>query len=341
MYGQTRTLRAAILLAVMSELLAAQGPATELVIDIENVVHYAADLSDITKFARNPAITPGVSLGLLPTQTPNFMLSTNIGDIVRVNGQPAKGLFASRARGMGTTTTPTAGRVIADVVRAAMREDIFEILQPDGTPIGSIMIFGFSGGAAPPGQPSTQNGNWAIVGGTGAFMGARGQAVEDVSRNITGRGASMAEDPAFRRVHGGGTRRFILQVIPLHTPQVLPTRNGLAVVHSSDFAPLSAARPAKAGEILSVFMSGLGPTVPAVPPGQPFPSVPLAVVSSPVVVSFNGKPTEVLAAVGSPFAVNGYQVNFRIPQDAPKGEADIEITVAWVASTPRISIMVE
>jgi hypothetical protein len=220
-----------------------------------------------------------------------------------------------------------------------MREDIFEILQPDGTPIGSIMIFGFSGGAAPPGQPSSQSGNWAIVGGTGAFMGARGQAVEDVSRNITGRGASMAEDPAFRRVHGGGTRRFILHVIPLNAPQIL--NNGTALVHSSDFAPLTASRPAKAGEILSIFMSGLGPTVPPVPPGQPFPSAPLAVVNSPVVVSFNGKPTEVLAAVGSPFAVNGYQINFRIPPDAPKGEADIEITVAWVATTPAISIIVE
>ena len=340
MKRHSRTIGSAIVLAVMCDGLLAQGPTTELVIDIENVVHYASDLSDTTKFARNMNITPSISLGSSPTQTPNFMLSTNIGDIVRVNGQPAKGLFASRARGMGTTTSLTPGRAIADVVRVAMREDIFEILQPDGTPIGSIMIFGFSGCAAPPGQPSSESGNWAIVGGTGAFLGARGQAEEESSRNITGRGASMAEDPAFRRINGGGTRRFVLHIIPMSTPQTLPTRTGLALVHSSDFTPLSAARPAKAGEILSVFMSGLGPTVPPVAPGQPFPSAPLAVVNSPVVVTFNGKPTEVLAAVGSPNSFNSYQINFRIPLDAPKGEADIGITVAWVASTP-ISILVE
>jgi hypothetical protein len=33
--------------------------------------------------------------------------------------------------------------------------------------------------------------------------------------------------------------------------------------------------------------------------------------------------------------------NFRIPPDAPKGEAEIEVTVAWVASTPGMSIVVD
>src|SRR5688572_25633868 len=110
MKRHSRTIGSAIVLAVMCDGLLAQGPTTELVIDIENVVHYASDLSDTTKFARNANITPSISLGSSPTQTPNFMLTTNIGDIVRVNGQPAKGLFASRARGMGTTTSPTPGR---------------------------------------------------------------------------------------------------------------------------------------------------------------------------------------------------------------------------------------
>src|SRR5688572_24537188 len=117
-----------------------QGPATtQLTIDVENFVIYMSDTPDITKLARNAAITPSIGIGSLPTQTPNFTLNTGIGDIVAVNGQPAKGLFASRSRGMGTTTSVSPGRAIADIVRAAMREDVFEILQPDGTPIGSIM----------------------------------------------------------------------------------------------------------------------------------------------------------------------------------------------------------
>jgi hypothetical protein len=54
MIGQHRTFAATFLLALVSELVRAQGLTTEFIIEIENVVHYAADLSDITKFVRNP-----------------------------------------------------------------------------------------------------------------------------------------------------------------------------------------------------------------------------------------------------------------------------------------------
>jgi hypothetical protein len=58
-----------------------------------------------------------------------------------------------------------------------MREHIFEILNaPFKRQIGTIMSTGFSGGVCPPGTgPSAEHGNWAIVGGTGAYLGARGQ----------------------------------------------------------------------------------------------------------------------------------------------------------------------
>ena len=52
----------------------------------------------------------------------------------------------------------------------------FEILKSDGTPIGTIVTNGFAAGAAPPGAPSSVTGtNFVITGGTGAFLGVRGQ----------------------------------------------------------------------------------------------------------------------------------------------------------------------
>jgi hypothetical protein len=310
----------------------AQGPeVTHLTIDLANVVEYRADVPDITKYARNPNLTPGTAIGTGPTETPNFVLNTGIGDIVAVNGLPAKGLFASRSRPIITSTTPSPGQAIADVTRTSIREDVFEILQPDGTPVGSIMIFGLSGGPAPPGQPSTERGNWAIVGGTGAFLGARGQA-EGPGNNP--RIASMGEDPANRRVNGGGPSRYFLHIIPMTRPSIVLTRTGPAVVHSSDFTLVTPSHPALAGEMLSLFATGLGPTVPAVPPGDPFPPAPLARVNSPVVVTVNGRPAEVLAAVGFPGSVDGYQVNFRLPSDAAPGEVSVAISAAWVAGAP-------
>jgi uncharacterized protein (TIGR03437 family) len=143
----------------------------------------------------------------------------------------------------------------------------------------------------------------------------------------------MAEDPANRRINGGGTIRFFLHVIPVTTPQIATTAGGPAVTHSSDFSLVTASKPAAAGEILSLFATGLGPTNPGVDPGQPFPSNPAAAVNSPVDVTVNGKPAEVLGAVGYPGVVDGYQVNFRVPPDTGKGLAAIQVSAAWVAST--------
>lgn len=91
---------------------------------------------------------------------------------------------------------------------------------------------------------------------------------------------------------------------------------------------------------MSLFMTGLGPTKPGVDPGSPFPASPPAVVNSPVNVMVNGKSAEVLGAVGYPGAVNGYQVNFRVPSDAAHGTATIQVASAWIAG-PAVQIAIQ
>jgi uncharacterized protein (TIGR03437 family) len=144
----------------------------------------------------------------------------------------------------------------------------------------------------------------------------------------------MTEDPAGRRIHGGGKVHFVFQLIPMTRAEIVLTANGPAVTHSDDFSLVTAAKPANAGEILSLFATGFGPTRPTVDVGKPFPASPLAVVNSPVAVTVNGKPAEVLGAVGYPGSVDGYQVNFRIPADTQKGTAAIQVIVAWIPCAP-------
>ena len=119
-------------------------------------------------------------------------------------------------------------------------------------------------------------------------------------------------------------------MIPMFTPQIVVTPTGPAVTHSSDFTLVSPSKPAAPGEILSLFATDLGPTVPEVDPGLPFPSNPTAAVNSPVTVTVNGKTADVLAAVGYPGSADGYQVNFRVPPDAARGSAIIQVSAAWV-----------
>jgi uncharacterized protein (TIGR03437 family) len=123
-------------------------------------------------------------------------------------------------------------------------------------------------------------------------------------------------------------------------PTVVTTANGPAVTHSNDFSLVSSAKPASAGEVLSLFATGLGPTRASLSPGQPFPSSPVAAVNSPIDVTVNGKSAEVLAAVGYPGTVDGYQVNFRVPPDTPKGSSSLQVTAAWI-SGPPVSITVQ
>src|SRR5437763_15766902 len=112
----------------------------------------------------------------------------------------------------------------------------------------------------------------------------------------------------------------------MERPEIAILPAGPGITHSSDFSPVTSAKPAAAGEILSLFVTGLGPTVPAVDPGQPFPSSPAAIVNSPIEVKVNASSAEVLAAVGYPGSLDGYQVNFRVPQGAAKGVATVQVS---------------
>jgi uncharacterized protein (TIGR03437 family) len=302
-----------------------------LQIDVANNVLYDEDVSDVTKFATDPNVTPD-SHG-----AKNFARALGVADMVAVNGQPVKGTHVRSAVNFFLRTAPTPGQAIADTAWNGLAAFTFEILKTDGTSIGTIVTYGFAGASAPPGAPltATAGGNFVIMGGTGAFLGARGQMemVANPPGVASQRGASITEDPANRRLNGGGTQRYVVHLIPMESPEIALLPAGPAVTHSSDFSLVTAAKPATAGEILSLFARGLGPVTPGVDPGQPFPSSPLAIVNSPVEVTVNGKAAEVLSAVGLPGAVDGYQVNFRMPPDTAKGPASIQVSVAWISGT--------
>jgi uncharacterized protein (TIGR03437 family) len=96
---------------------------------------------------------------------------------------------------------------------------------------------------------------------------------------------------------------------------------------------VNASKPAAAGEILSLFATGLGPLRGAAS-GQPFPSNPVAAVNSPIQVIVNGTAAELIGAVGYPGSVDGYQVNFRVPAGIANGPASIQVNAAWTPSAP-------
>src|SRR5882757_1267692 len=123
-----------------------------------------------------------------------------------------------------------------DVSANSMRDETYYILQRDGvTPIGAMMVNGLNGSVSPrPAGPPPGGQNFAIVGGTGAFLGARGQKGSGNGGLTSLRTASITEDPANRRKNGGGQGFFTFYVVPMFRPEVVITPNGPAVTHSND-----------------------------------------------------------------------------------------------------------
>ena len=295
------------------------GEPTILALDEINTVNYNEDTFDNTKFATLSAATP-------TTLQPTFTNALGMGDVVSVNGQSAKGLHLLRFSKLDSITTQTAGRSIADVTRLSWISHVWEILGADGAAIGTIMAMGMAAGTPPPGShDAVQSANLAIVGGTGAYAGIRGYVGNAAPLTVgANRQASVREDPAFRRVNGGGNARYIFTIYPGEAPQV-------ASIAHADGNSVTDRNPAVAGETLTVVASGLGPTRPSVNPGVAFPAAPQLPVNSPVAVLVNGKPASMTPAIGYPGAVNRYLLYFQVPAGTARGLASVQLTAGWLA----------
>jgi len=325
-----------VLVACAASLSAGTPPVTILEVDMENVVQYYDDATDPLKFG-----TSAGAVGLASNFNSVFKWNIMLGDIVAVNGRPAKGLFVIRSIAPRYTDVYTPGRAISDVRGNCVQDAHFSFLQLDGTPIGAVIALGLGGTAPAPGAPAAATyHDTAVVGGTGAFLGARGYRALVRSAGI--RSTSMVEDPANRRINGGGTRREIIHLIPMTWPEVLAVPTGPAIFHGDDFSPVTAEKPARAGEVLVMSVSGLGPVRPNLDPGKPFPAWQAGkehMVNSPVEVTINGKAAQVINALGWPGMNNVYRVDFRVPEGTAAGTATLGLSVAWI-NGPEVKIPV-
>jgi hypothetical protein len=210
--------RKLLLFAAVTCSLAAQ-PATlrgTYRIGVKDQVLYFNNLSNPNQFATQNGpvnLTP-------PADLRTFMDFIMIADVVSLNGRPAKGTLITTGRLLPTAPVPLANLAIADIQREFTTNLWIEIQRADGSPVGTLTGSGLGGGPAPPRSPDSADanggGNIVITGGTGAFLGARGQAegIGPGAHPILTRLASMAENPAMRRLNGGGTFEYVVGLEP-------------------------------------------------------------------------------------------------------------------------------
>jgi uncharacterized protein (TIGR03437 family) len=301
---------ALILSAVIScSLRAADQPMFSVVtIETDNVVTYVGDISDPTKLAlqTNPATL---------AQTRAFTESITVGDVVSINGRPAKGLWQTRGFSMGYSPTAGPGFAIADSSEGGPGECKWAILTADGTLVGRFQEGGL--------------GVHQITGGGGIFTGIHGtqttvQAIQPPRRT------SMTEDPSLRRALGGGTLIHTFHIAPSYAPAFLGIDSNPAIYHA-DFSPVNTANPAKAGEVLVARVTNLGYTTPAVDPGSPFPNTPTyGLVIAPVELLIGGQAQDAINKIGWPGETNVYRVDFTVSQGTPSGVVSVQLRAAGI-----------
>jgi uncharacterized protein (TIGR03437 family) len=127
---------------------------------------------------------------------------------------------------------------------------------------------------------------------------------------------------------GSATANIALQTAaPGIFETVMSDKVKRAVVIRPDGSYVSLQNPARSGEVVRVFVTGLGPTTPAVGTGSlPVPGSD-ALVSGQVIVGVSNAGARVVTSRLSPNLIGVYEVAFQIPPDAPSSN-DVVLSVA-------------
>jgi len=98
-----------------------------------------------------------------------------------------------------------------------------------------------------------------------------------------------------------------------------------AILHADSFAPVTSGNPARPGEIVLLYATGLGQTNPPVRDGQQATEAP---ITSSYSVSIGGQPAEGRYAGLAPGFAGLYQVNAVVPPGLAAGTYNVTVTVS-------------
>lgn len=144
----------------------------------------------------------------------------------------------------------------------------------------------------------------------------------------------------------GGTSQPFSATAQAYGPAFFTWPGNQAVATHANFSwavkngtfPSTSTAPAAAGEVVTLWGTGFGPTNPAVPAGQE-PSVIAPPTQLPVSVTLRGTPVTVWGAVLSGYA-GTYQIAIQIPDAMPSGDYPIVATVDGVQSPSTVILSV-
>jgi uncharacterized protein (TIGR03437 family) len=202
---------------------------------------------------------------------------------------------------------------------------------------GEQLSFSSLTSSAPP-LPTTAGGTSVLVNGNAVplFYTAYGQIAFQLPYDVAA-GTAIVQ---VKRDDGSVSNLASITVAP-RAPRLIVTVN-------PDYSINSAAHPAHAGDVLTVYAIGLGATSPSVVAGAAAPSAePLARVSQPLTVGFGtgavlfAKQVDPLYAGLTPTAAGLYQVNVAVPSGLPTGAVNMTVEFSGAVISNVLPVYVQ
>jgi uncharacterized protein (TIGR03437 family) len=140
--------------------------------------------------------------------------------------------------------------------------------------------------------------------------------------------ATAGDVAAVRVINNGTASNAVTGWRSPATPGIFTqTQDGLgyaAALHA-DYTVVTRQNPARPGEIVAVYLTGLGAVTPPVPDGAAGPVSPLSTTTGQTVARIRGRPAEVSFAGLAPQLIGLYQVNLKVPDGLPQGDAYLDL----------------
>ncbi|MBM3811272.1 MAG: CHRD domain-containing protein [Acidimicrobiia bacterium] len=212
-----------------------------------------------------------------------------------------------------------------------------------GAPGGLVSIYGINLASVAAGLsawqgaviPSSLNGVSVTVGGRPAplLFVSSGQINLQVPLDVV-----SGMRPIVVTAGGQASAPFNMQ-IAANAPSIFFHPGGGIVVKNADFSLVTADNAASAGEILVIYMTGMGQTAPPIFTGRLVgPATPLPVTAQPA-VTIGGATAEVIYSIASPGFVGLNQVAVRMPAGIAAGTAPVIVRIGpAVSNTVNIAV---
>ena len=184
-------------------------------------------------------------------------------------------------------------------------------------------VTGFGGASL----PASLNGVSVSIGGRPAplLLVSPGQINAQVPADLAPGATTVTVTTA------AGTSATFNATVAAAAPSIFFDGTGGIIVKNSDFSLIRPDNPARAGDILVIYATGLGRTTPAIGTGALAGGPPFG-ATAPATVTIGGREAEVIYSLASPGFVGLYQVAVRVPPGLSAGNQAVVLRIGGVGS---------